>query len=201
MRIKVLIIFIVSLLVAGCSSNQAIPAISTNQNEIVKPTINETTTNNDNTVDSEKIIINEQSSGDKDMFYLGMTFKKMNSLDLYNTEYEITEINVFDENKNDWEYGHKIVWTPEFCCLFDTTEVAYRITVNGDIPTALGLRNGDSVDKLEKLYGKNNTKYNLDGGNALEYKLGDKFFYVNISDDNTVSLWGVSKYKYDYEGN
>jgi hypothetical protein len=47
---------------------------------------------------------------------------------------------------------------------------------------------------------KNNNRYDFDWGYVLEYKMGEHYFYVSIN-ENTINLWGISKYKYDYKGN
>lgn len=134
-----------------------------------------------------------------DIFYLGMKYEDLMNLDLYNTENQITSTNEINDDKNSWDYGHKVVWTPRLCCVFDKTKTLYRITVNGDIPTSLGIKNGDTVDLLEKLYGKSNNEYKFEWGEVLEYCMDNYFFYVSIH-DNTIALWGISKYKYDYKG-
>jgi len=134
-----------------------------------------------------------------DIFFLGMKYEDLMKLDLYNTENQITSTNEITDDKNSWDYGHRVVWTSRLCCIFDNADTVYRITVNGDIPTSLGLKNGDTVESLEKLYGKSNNQYKFDWGEVLEYTIGNCFFYVSI-DKNKIALWGISKYKYDYKG-
>lgn len=160
---------------------------------------NSDTINRSNETSFEKVIVNEQSLGQKGMFYLGMTYNELTLLDLYNTDYQISNMIVIEDNRNAWDYKHKVIWTPILCCVFDEAEILYRITVNGELPTTLGLKNGDSIAVLEKLYGKSNKKYDTEVGYILEYKLDDHYFYVNI-DEESIKLWGVSKYRYDFDG-
>lgn len=204
MKKYIVLLFMLSMFLCGCSKIQQSPLeivdISDKQNEAVETTNSTVVEINDDSVSASKVIVNEQSSGEKGMFYLGMLFEDLNSLDLYNTDYEITSMNVIEENKDDWDYGHKIIWTPKLCFLFDTTETLYRITVNGDLTTGLGLKNGDPISILEKLYGKSHNRYDYDWGYVLEYNMGDHYFYVSVNED-IITLWGVSKYKYNYNGN
>ena len=195
----ILLIFLCACSKTQQTQSQMMVEISDKQNGVVA-TINSTETDINNTLlSASNIIVNEQSSGEKGMFYLGMSFENLNLLDLYNTDYEITSMNVIEENKDDWDYGHKVIWTPKLCLLFDTTESLYRITVNGDLPTRLELKNGDSITVLEKLYGKSYNRYDFDWGYVLEYNMGDHYFYVSVNED-IINLWGISKYKYNYNG-
>lgn len=147
--------------------------------------------------DNHQVIFNEQSGGEKGLFYLGMTYKELSSLDLYNTEYQITSTQEMNEDNKAWNYGHKVVWTPKLSCLFDRDENLYQITVNGDLPTVKGLKNGDTTDVLDKLYGTSDKRYDFDWGYVLEYRIGDHFFFVSVK-EGVINLWGVSKYRYDY---
>ncbi len=121
-------------------------------------------------------------------------------LDLYNTDDEITENKVIDDDKNALDYGNRAVWTQKLCCLFDKNNNLYSITVNGDIPTSLGLKIGDTTDSVEKLYGKYDSQYECTWGKVLEYNRDGYYFDIFI-EDNQVSLYGIAKYKYDYNGN
>lgn len=134
------------------------------------------------------------------VFYPGMKYADLMKLDLYNTDNEITENIVINDDKNAWDYGNKVVWTQDLCCLFDKNEAIYKITVNGDIPTSLGLKVGDTTDTVERLYGKYDYQYEYDWGKVLEYKVDSYYFDISIQ-DNKVFTWGISKYKDNYNGN
>jgi hypothetical protein len=154
------------------------------------------TKNNDNS----KLIFNEQNNGAKSIFNLGMSSQDVIS-NLEKLNMEITSQDEITDNKNGWDYGHKVIWTEKLCFVFDKNDKLYGITVNGDIPTRLGLKNGDTLNNLEKLYGKSNKQYKFDWGTVLEYNIGGQYFYVSIqSYEDKVTLWGISKFKYDYNG-
>ncbi len=66
-----------------------------------------------------------------------------------------------------------------------------------DIPTSLGLRTGDSVDTMIKLYGSNYKIWLPDNPKSIyEYYFENIYFRVMIEDDMVVS-WIVSKYRFD----
>lgn len=132
-------------------------------------------------------------------FHLGMKYADLIKLDLYNTDNEITENTEINNDKNAWDYGNKVVWTQSLCCLFDKDDAIYKITVNGDIPTSLGLKVGDTTDTVERLYGKYDYQYKYDWGKVFEYNMDNYYFDVSIQ-DNKVFTWGISKYKDNYNG-
>lgn len=153
--------------------------------------------------------VDSESSQDKDVgnkydkkigvFHLGMKFEDLMKLDLYNTDYQITETTQVTDDVNAWDYGNNVIWTPLTCCFFDKENTLYRITVNGDIPTSFGIKIGDSVEKVKTLFGKCDKQYKYDWGKVLEYNMGDYFVFVSVQ-QNQISLWGISEYKYDYNG-
>lgn len=71
------------------------------------------------------------------------------------------------------------------------------ITVNPEkIPTTLGLKAGDSVKRMEELYGKNYTSY-MDKNSKrtiYDYKMNNYIFRVESVENNKdkVLLWGLS---------
>jgi hypothetical protein len=141
-------------------------------------------------VDWEHIVI-EQANGKSGMLYLGMTLNDIYALDLYNSDYQITEIIEAEE-------GVTVIWTPTLCLVFDSEGILYRITVNGELAAPVGLKNGDSIDLLDNLLGKSDTTYDTGSSTVEEYNLGDFYFYADIS-EGKVSIWGISIFKYDYD--
>jgi hypothetical protein len=129
-----------------------------------------------------------------------MKYEDLMKLDLYNSEDEITGNNVINDDEGSWDYGNKVVWTQNLCCLFDKDNTIYKITVNGDIPTSFGLKVGDTVDTINKLYGTYDYKYDYSWGEVVEYYVDSYYLDICIK-DNQVSLWSISKYKNDYNGN
>ena len=71
------------------------------------------------------------------------------------------------------------------------------ITVNPEkVPTTLGLKAGDSVKRMEELYGKNYTSY-MDKNSkrtVYDYKMNNYIFRVESVENNKdkVLLWGLS---------
>jgi hypothetical protein len=168
------------------------------------PTQNVLTTKEDDPVFNDNSDINERddksvrSQGNVKIgvFYVGMTYEEVLSMDLYNTDIQITSNYLIEENIDDWDYGHRVIWTQKLCCVFDETGKIYSITVNGDIPTDQCLKNGDSIDTVRDIYGKESCSYAFDWGEVLEYTFDDYYLSVSIQ-NNKVSLWRVSKYKYE----
>lgn len=190
------------ILFTGCTNIQSSTSVRVDNTGKRNESIELTTSSveeEDKLVIDRKYIVNEQPDGERGMFYLGMTLKELYSLDLYNTDYQITSTIVIEDN-NAWDYGHKVIWTPNLCLSVDKEGKLYRITVNGDLSTKLGLKNGDSINVLENLYGKSDAKYKFEWGNIEEYNLGDCYFYVDVNEE-TINLWGISKYRYNYKEN
>jgi hypothetical protein len=128
------------------------------------------------------------------VFQLGMKYAKIQSLDLYNTENQITCTTNVDDKKA-WNYGAKVIWTQKVCCIFERNNTIYRITVNGNFPTPSGLKNGNSLNDLKKLYGLSKKKYICKGATVYEYKQNNYFMDVFVR-NNKVTLWSVSLYNY-----
>lgn len=149
---------------------------------------------------SKELNNSQQTKYKIDVFYIGMKYGDLMNLDLYNTDDEITESTVIKEDKNAWDYGNKVIWTQKLCCLFDKDNTIYKITVNGDIPTSLGLKVGDTTENVEKLYGKYDCQYEDGCGKVLEYYINNCYLDIYIQ-DNQVFLWSISKYKDNYNGN
>ncbi|WP_239616815.1 hypothetical protein [Cohnella mopanensis] len=188
------ILIMTLFIITGCSNiqNSSIElsndvGIDNDSDELLRSSIVE---DNKSLIDWKHIVI-KQADGQSGMFYLGMTLNDLNSLDLYNTDNEITETIELED-------GQTAVWTPILCLVFNKEGILYKITVNGDLPTPIGLKNGDSIDLLESLLGKSDNTYIFASSNVEEYNVGDFYFYANINEE-TVSLWGISSYKYDYK--
>ena len=199
-KLLIVILILMITLFIGCSRNSQESITSTANKPKLQvnsipnePTVTDSTNSLTN---NSGIIIDERDDGRKSMLYLGMTIQdaitNLNKMDM-----EITAQKKIDDSKSDWDYGHKVIWTEKLCCVFDQNDTLYRITVNGDIPTVLGLEKGDSLNNLEKLYGKSNNQYKFDWGTVFEYIIGSYYFNVSVQND-AIMLWEVSKYKYDY---
>lgn len=148
---------------------------------------------NNPTYSNSKIAINEKSLDENSTFYFGMSkesvISKLNKLNLkIENEIEITT------SENDPEWGNKQIWTKDISFTFDKNNKLYAISIKKDIPTSLGLKRGDSIERLEKLYDKNYTKHKLDIGFAYEYVINDYYFSVCF-ENGKVTEWKISKYK------
>lgn len=174
-----LILTVLLLLFTGCTSNQKSSDDNKNSS-IVKQ--------NKSLKEWNQIEI-EQASGDRGKLYLGMTLNELYSLDLYNSDFQITSTVELDD-------GETAIWTTILVMLFNTNGILYRMTVNGEIPTPIGIKNGDSIDLLESHLGKSDTTYKSESSRVEEYNLVDSYFYVDISEESIV-LWSISKNKYE----
>ncbi|EJO5347451.1 hypothetical protein NRP93_001530 [Clostridium botulinum] len=97
---------------------------------------------------NSKIGINEKSLDKNSTFYFGMSkesvISKLNKLNLkVENEIEITT------SDNDPEWGNKQIWSNNISFSFDKNNKLYAINIKKNIPTSLGLKIGDSVEKLE----------------------------------------------------
>ncbi|TVX96284.1 hypothetical protein [Cohnella terricola] len=174
-----LVLIVLLLLQTGCLHNQqnsdhSKKSLITDQNKSLK--------------EWNQIEI-EQASGEHGKLFLGMTFNELYSLDLYNSDFQITSTVELDDGKT-------AIWTPVLLMLFNTDGILYRITVNGEISTPIGIKNGDSVDLLENHLGKSDTTYKSESSRVEEYNLRDSYFYADISEE-TIILWSISNNKYD----
>jgi hypothetical protein len=131
----------------------------------------------------------EQASGERGKLFLGMTLKELYSLDLYNSDFQITSTVEIDD-------GETAIWTPILVMLFNTDGILHRMTINGEIPTPIGIKNGDSIDVLENHLGKSDTTYKSESSRVEEYNLMDSYFYAEISEE-TIVLWSISRNKYE----
>jgi hypothetical protein len=172
---NILFLLALILLLSGCSNSQE------------KGIKESSVANHNKSLIGWKQIEIVQANGEKGYFHLGMTLNELNSLDLYNTDFEITETDELDD-------GQTAIWTPILMLMFDKEGVLYRITVNGNLPTPVGLKNGDSKEILDNLLGKSDATYD---STIEEYYLRDSYFYADVR-DGTIVLWGVSNYKYNY---
>ncbi|KYH33287.1 hypothetical protein CLTEP_21450 [Clostridium tepidiprofundi DSM 19306] len=180
----------------------------------------------------DNIIINEKNNGENDTFYLGMkmedALKKLKELKLdsklkiMQTPEENLVCNCIDNHGDD---GHpqtllyidtdsKGLGNPKDRIVFSLKfDIRNHRLINIDppnIPTSLGLKMGDSLDDMKKLYGTNYTIYGNDTlfpevsannkikyckvGYIYEYKIDNHYFRVSIL-NNEVITWEISKFK------
>ncbi|WP_252247560.1 hypothetical protein [Clostridium sp. ZBS4] len=143
---------------------------------------------------NSKIIINEKSLDKNSTFYFGMSKKDVISkLDKLQLKVE-NEIEI-SSGKDDPQYGNKQIWTKDISFTFDKENKLSVINVKEDIKTSLDLKKGDSIEKLEKLYGKNYNKYKIDTGSMYEYSFNNYYFHVFLENEK-VTEWEISKYKF-----
>lgn len=134
----------------------------------------------------------ELSNGEPGVYYLGMTFDEVFSLDTADTDFRITQIIEFEE-------GEYVTWTPSSTMLFDKDKALFRIQINGDFPSKIGLKNGDPSEWIAKKLGISDKTHFIEFSQVIEeYDLGDHYLYF-ISRDGSIILWGVSMYPYDSE--
>ncbi|AOR25137.1 hypothetical protein [Clostridium taeniosporum] len=146
------------------------------------------------TASNSQITINEKSLDKNSTFYFGMSKEdltsKLNKIKLaIENEIEITS------SENDPEFGNKQIWTKDISFSFNKENKLYAINIKENIPTSLGLKNGDSIEKLEKLYGKDYAKYKTDIGLLYQYCINDCYFKVYF-ENGKLTEWGISKYKF-----
>lgn len=178
------------------------------------------------------IIIKEKDYGENDTFYLGMkkedALKKLKELkldsktEIMQTCEENLQCNCSDSYGDD---GHpqdllyidtdsKGLGAPEdrivFSLKFDIKDHRLLSINPPNIPTTLGLKRGDCLDDMKKMYGTNYDFYGSDtdfpevGNNnetiyckvpyIYEYKIDDHYFRVSVL-DNQVIDWAFSSFK------
>jgi hypothetical protein len=142
--------------------------------------------------DKTKNLVNEFASREC-KFYLGMTMEDVKST-LKGMKIDITnETEITDDDKA-WDFGNRVLDAGDFRFLFDEDYILYEIDVYR--PTTLGLKLGDSLNTMEKLYGGKYKEYRPPIGVVYEYIIEDHYFIV-LFEDNKVSEWRISKYKFD----
>lgn len=140
---------------------------------------------------NKDIGVNEQANGERGIFYLSMSRQdviavlKDMKIDTSN-EVEITS------HPEAWNYGNKLLFAGGYSFEFDKEYKLYEIRVQNDVPTTLGLKQGDSIDNMEKLYGKNYNKNRVDNSILYSYKIGDHYFWVYFEKDK-VKMWGIHR--------
>lgn len=159
------------------------------ENEVSKDNVDKNTVKTGN-----KINIDETRIDKNGTFYLGMSeqelLKKTKELNIDTTKisYEIT--NSFDSQ----EFGDKVCGSEQIqftCSIRDKNHSLYSISVQDDIPTKLGLKIGDTKDKVTQIYGSNYTSTKDDNDViSYKYKFADNYFIVRI-EDNKVLDWSI----------
>lgn len=159
------------------------------ENEVSKDNVDKNTVKTGN-----KINIDETRIDKNGTFYLGMSeqelLKKTKELNIDTTKisYEIT--NSFDSQ----EFGYKVCGSEQIqftCSIRDKNHSLYSISVQDDIPTKLGLKIGDTKDKVTQIYGSNYTSTKDDNDViSYKYKFTDNYFIVRI-EDNKVLDWSI----------
>ena len=187
---------LLTILLVGCNNTKDAKTntkdtknISTNEN------ISEDTKSKENISDSKSgITIDVKNMDDtKSTFSLEMTkddvIKKLRELNIKtNSEIEITS------NKDDPEFGDKVLITDNIHFTFDKSNKLCSIEFLNKVPDSLGIELGDSIEKIEEIYGKDYKSYKLDNDwIAYEYTFDSYYFDVFTENNKTVSF-RVSKY-------
>ncbi|WP_315082070.1 hypothetical protein [uncultured Clostridium sp.] len=161
--------------------------------------VNETSKDNSKksiqiTASNSQITINEKSLDENSTFYFGMSKEDVISkLDKFKIKVE-NEIEI-SSSKDDPQYGNKQIWTQDISFTFNKENKLSVINIKENLPTSLGLKEGDSIEKLESLYGKNYSKYKTDNGFIYEYSINNYYFHVFLENEK-VTEWEISKYKF-----
>jgi hypothetical protein len=141
---------------------------------------------NDSGGNFPKVLLNAGKFGEKAL-YLGMPIEEVRRI-----------LNVIDEEPNeiertshpyDWKFGNKIIQMRDYSIEFDREEKVYEIYVTDKIPTERGLKFGDSIEKMEVLYGKNYKKESVDGETYFSYDMGEYKFWGYFNAENQLDLW------------
>lgn len=138
---------------------------------------------------ADKLITNERPSGQEGVFSIGMPIEdvknSLNNLGIREMgQIEIT--NAFDAP----DFGNVVIYTPKYNFQFDKNDKLYEICILDSTPTSLGLKNGDSKDQMEKLYGTSYKVSQEDNSTCYEYELGNKIFDVMI-EEGIIIEWRV----------
>lgn len=86
----------------------------------------------------------------------------------------------------------------EYVCVFDgpDTTLTKIITKDKKYPSSRGLVIGDTIERMEELYGERYTRYDLEEVTLYEYDLNDCYFQVVVnSDTNVITELVVSTYR------
>lgn len=171
------------LFFVGCTNNKNTVQTDSKANENLSKTTNNKGTsaenkNDENNSNSEdKIFIDVNSMDETSTFPFGMSkenlMTKLEELDLeVKNEIEITS------REDDPEFGNKQLWADGIAFSFNKNNELYSISVNEEIPTSLDLKKGDSLEKVENLYGKSYNKHRTDIALVYEYSFVDHYFRV-----------------------
>lgn len=175
------------------NTNDSSSKSSTNSTE------NSKTANTQVSAPASKVFITNKAVAKSFPFYFGMTLDdfrntlKKNSIKSTN-EIEITSTPTAPD------YGNKVISTSNnLVFAFDKNSKLYDVSSdnNHDKATALGLKKGNSIEDMEKLYGKKYEKSKLEKDTLYEYNLGNQ--YIKILVNNTshkVDSWSVSTVKF-----
>ena len=133
-----------------------------------------------------KILPDNDKYGEKAL-YLGMPIddvrRLLNEMGEEPNEVERTS------HPYDWRYGNRIFDVRNYMIEFDREEKVYQIYVTDNIPTERGLKFGDSIERMEELYGKNYKKESVDGETHFSYDMGEYDLWGYFNAENQLDLW------------
>ncbi|HRR50112.1 MAG TPA: hypothetical protein P5293_09215, partial [Bacteroidales bacterium] len=141
----------------------------------------------------------ELNATESGIIYLGMTMDELwNALEIANIDRKkLTRVEITDHPAS-WHYGN--IYLESVDCSFEFNKenrlhsIRIEKTIPGKgkfIPTKLGLEIGDSIEKMEQLYGTEYEK-SIRGDNEIgfSYDMGEYTFW-GIFKDNELILWSV----------
>jgi hypothetical protein len=152
-----------------------------------------------NELEEREVIIDELNATESGIIYLGMTMDEFwNALEIANIDRKkLTRVEITDHPAS-WHYGN--IYLESVDCSFEFNKenrlhsIRIEKTIPGKgkfIPTKLGLEIGDSIEKMEQLYGTEYEK-SIRGDNEIgfSYDMGEYTFW-GIFKDNELILWSV----------
>ena len=87
-------------------------------------------------------------------------------------------------------YGSSI-WGEDIHAFFDTDGNLKDIVISGKVESPMGLRVGDSIEKVYELYGKEHQFHDEPGGTVLHYVFPSNIFFISINEDKVVTGMGM----------
>lgn len=213
-KYKIILPILLSLVAIGCSNSKTTTEVKDKEVKTVNKTVtdkdssskdssttskvaeekNKTSNKKDSSNSNANIIIDVKSMDNNSTFSFGMSKdsvkSKLKDLKLeVNNEIEITD------GKDSKELGNKQLWVDGISFSFDKNSQLYCVSVNEEIPTSLEIKKGDSLEKIESIYGKDYIKHATELGTIYEYTFGNHYFRAVIN-DGKLTEWTVSKLKF-----
>ncbi len=185
----IFIILIVNILVllCACSSN----IMNDDEGSFTKPIEHPTEypVNTKNAISEiwpyefEVLFSEDQAQTQKYVFFLGM-YK-----DDFKNILKERNIEIYRDDSHG-SYGSSI-WGEDIHAFFDTDGNLKDIVISGKVESPMGLRVGDSIEKVYELYGKEHQFHDEPGGTVLHYVFPSNIFFISINEDKVVTGMGM----------